>query len=175
MAINSGYKTIEDINKETSDSKDFKFQSRCVKEVNEKEIYVFVIGETARYSNFSINRYDRNTSPLLSKTMGLNSFLDVYSEANLTLTSLPILLSRSTAKNFNVYLKEKTVVDAFKEAGFSTYWIANQSLGTPLIHRIVQNTTDHYFATKDFDSVDNFDENLWNYLDSILAKKEKKQ
>lgn len=175
MSINGGIRTYHEINKPSADIDKFRFSAKKRTQINEKEVYVLVIGETARYSNFSVNNYNRETSPLLSKITNLVSFSDVYSEANETQTSLPILLTRATAEHFNVFKKEKSVVDAFKEAGFSTYWIANQSFGNPFIQRIVKNTKGHFFAVKDYDSLENYDEMLWVYLDKILAKNEKKQ
>jgi len=175
LSINGGIKMFHIINQTSADVEQFSFGAKQVAKTNEKEIYVLIIGETARYANFSINNYSRITSPLLSKTSSLVSFNDVYSEANETRTSLPILLTRATAQNFKVFTKEKSIVDAFNEVGFSTYWIANQSVGNYFIQRVVKKTKEHFFVTKESDSSDNLDEKLWIYLDKILAKNEKKQ
>ena len=74
----------------------FLFHSTPKFQTDEKEIYVFVIGETARYTNFSINGYARETTPLLAKTDNILSFSDVFTQANLTFISLRMLLTRST-------------------------------------------------------------------------------
>lgn len=174
-ALYSGFSTYYGLRTVNDATAHFKFGAKQEKETPNREIYVFVIGETARYANFGINGYKRETTPLLSKTSNLISFSDVYSEANSTEMSLPILLTRSTANNFNLYQSQKSVVDAFKEAGFNTYWIANQSSGNYLIQRIVRNATSSYFAPIDFDDADNFDEKLWKNLDEVLNKNEKKQ
>lgn len=175
LAIDGGIKMFHTINQTSADVEHFSFGAKQVVKTNEKEIHVLIIGETARYANFSINNYARITSPLLSKTSSLVSFNDVYSEANETQTALPILLTRATAQNFKVFTKEKSIIDAFDEAGFSTYWIANQSVGNDFIQRIIKKTKEHFFVTKESDSSENLDENLWTYLDKILAKNEKKQ
>ena len=175
LAMNSGVKMFRDINQTSADIEHFSFGAKQVVNTSEKEIYVLVIGETARYANFSINNYNRQTSPLLSRTSNLVSFNDVYSEANETRTALPILLTRATAQNFKIFTKEKSIIDAFDEAGFSTYWIANQSAGNDFIQRVVKKTKEHFFVTKESDSSENLDENLWLYLDKILAKNEQKQ
>lgn len=174
-SINEGIKQHQTIKKTSADVEHFSFGAKQIVRTNEKEIYVLVIGETARYANFSINNYTRITSPLLSKITNLVSFSDVYSEANETRTSLPILLTRATAENFKLFTKEKSIIDAFDEAGFSTYWIANQSVGDTFIQRVVKKTRQCFFVAKKNNSSDNFDEKLWVYLDKILAKKEKKQ
>jgi glucan phosphoethanolaminetransferase (alkaline phosphatase superfamily) len=38
------------------------------------------------------------------------------------------MITRATANDFNVSLKEKSLVTLFKEAGFSTHWICNQEI-----------------------------------------------
>ena len=57
---------------------------------------VLVLGETARYSNFGVNGYQRETTPRLSGVENLVSFDSIYSIANLTVVSIPLMLSRAT-------------------------------------------------------------------------------
>lgn len=154
--------------------KDFKFDAVKEDHLSEKEVYVFVIGETGRYSSYSLNGYGRKTSPLLSKTDHLISYTDFFSEANITSSSIPIILTRATARDYDRSYEEKSFVDAFQEAGFKTYWIANQSAGSNFIRRISKDADGEYFTTTDFDANDNYDEKLWNFLDKVLAKKEEK-
>lgn len=92
------------------------------------ETYVVVIGESARYANFGIDGYYRQTTPLLSKMSRLMVFKDFYSTANCTLFSLPLMLTRFGADDFDKVYSEKSLVSAFKESGFSTFWISNQGL-----------------------------------------------
>ncbi|MDR2853980.1 MAG: phosphoethanolamine transferase [Prevotellaceae bacterium] len=163
-----------EIRRGQTDLQNFVFDARKKEQIKGKEIYVFVIGETGRYSSYSVNGYARSTSPLLEKIDGLVSFSDFYSEANLTSMSLPFILTRATALEYDRYLHEKSFVDAFKEAGFKTYWIANQSAGNSFIKRISKDADGEYFTTKDFDQTDNFDQNLWVYLDKVLEKNDEK-
>lgn len=175
LALKYGLESRSEMNQLSADLQNFSFGAEQKIKTNEKEIYILIIGESARYSNFSINKYERETSPELAKTKNLITFSNVYSEANLTGRSLPILLTRATAQNFYVWKKEKSVVDAFKEAGFSTYWIANQSSDDPFVKQISRRTNGEFFTLKDLDAVDNYDAGLWNYLDKVLSKKENKQ
>ncbi|MFV0471833.1 MAG: phosphoethanolamine transferase [Paludibacteraceae bacterium] len=175
LALYNGFSTYANLQDIGSEVENFRFNAQKEKEIDKREVYVFVLGETARYANFGINGYHRETTPLLRKTDNLISFSNVLTEANSTGFSLPILLTRSNALNFNLFKKEKSVTDAFKEAGFQTYWIANQSFGDAHIQRTVQNVTMSYFTPVDFDDASNFDENLWKYLDAVLSKNEKKQ
>jgi glucan phosphoethanolaminetransferase (alkaline phosphatase superfamily) len=154
--------------------KDFIFHAEKENPVAGKEVYVFVIGETGRYSSYSLNGYGRETSPLLSQTAHLISYTDFLSEANITASSLALILTRATARDYNRSYEEKSFVDAFREAGFKTYWIANQSAGNNFVRRIAEDTDGDYFTTTDFDAAGNYDEKLWVFLDKILAANDEK-
>lgn len=154
--------------------KAFKFNAVKTDSVNEREVYVFVIGETGRYSSYSINGYHRNTSPMLAKTKNLISYTDFHSEANITSSSLPLILTRATAGDYERSYAEKSFVDAFKEAGFKTYWIADQSANNKFIRRISGDADDEYFCVTSLTDINKFDEQLWPYLDEVLAKNDPK-
>jgi glucan phosphoethanolaminetransferase (alkaline phosphatase superfamily) len=111
---------------------------------------------------------------MLSKTKNLISYSDLLSEANITSSSLPIILTRASAKEYNRAFVEKSFVDAFKEAGFKTYWIANQSANNSFIRRISKDTDEEFFLTTDFDADSNYDEKLWDFLTEVLKREEQK-
>lgn len=175
FAIQNALEINHEVNQTDKKLKDFCFGAKSTNDPNQKEVYLLIIGETARYSNFSINGYYRNTNPKLSKLTNLVSFHNVLSEASNTQIALPTILTRSSALDYERYKNEKSVVEAFKEAGFSTYWICNQSAGNPFIKRIYNQCDEYYITTKEYDSVDNYDENLYPFLDSVLSKNEQKQ
>jgi len=168
------YTTKRDIRNGREKIQSFYFHAQKEKPVNEREIYVFVIGETGRYDSYSINGYRRETSPLLAKTKNLISYSDLFSEANITSSSLSIILTRATARDYNRAFVEKSFVDAFKEAGFKTYWIANQSASNSFIRRISKDADDEFFMPIDFESDNNYDEKLWKFLSEVLKKEDKK-
>jgi glucan phosphoethanolaminetransferase (alkaline phosphatase superfamily) len=167
------YNTKKEIKEGCEKIKQFSFDAQKTDKLNEKEVYVFVIGETGRYSSYSVNGYERETSPLLSKISNLISYSDFFSEANITSSCVSIMLTRATATDYNKSFVEKSFVDAFKEAGFKTYWIANQSASNKFIRRISKDTDGEYFAVTDIYE-DNYDENLWRFLDEVLKKDEEK-
>jgi len=154
--------------------KNFYFHAQKEKPIEEREVYVFVIGETGRYDSYSLNGYQRETSPLLAKTKNLISCSEMLSEANITATSLSVILTRASARDYNRAFVEKSFVDAFKEAGFKTCWIANQSASNSFIRRISKDTDDEFFMTIDFDADNNYDEKLWNFMSEVLKKEDKK-
>ena len=152
----------------------FSFRAKQSTHPADREIYIVIIGESARYENFSINGYARETSPLLEKKSGLLSFHNVYAASNATEYALPLLLSRATPLNYEDAYKETTFVDAFKECGFYTAWIANQASYYPYIKRIAGIVDRAYFSFNDFDAPANYDGLLLAHIDSVLDKNERK-
>lgn len=114
-------------------SRDFTFNAESKRASNEPEVYVLVIGETARAANLGIYGYERNTTPLMEKLRGLVVFNDVFTQSNTTHKSVPMLLSAVSADNFNDIYKQKSVITAFKEAGYSTAYFSNQRRNHSLI------------------------------------------
>lgn len=87
---------------------------------------LLVIGETARAANFGILGYGRNTTPKLSKIQGLVSFPKAYTESNTTHKSVPMLLSAVSSVDFDSLYRQRSVITAFREAGFRTAFFSNQ-------------------------------------------------
>jgi len=112
---------------------DFSFGARQKEVSKDRETLVLIIGESARYESWGINGYTRDTSPRIEGIAGLLSFADVCSPATLTSPSVPIMLTRATAGDLTPIQEERSVVSAFREAGFGTYWISNQATFSGLI------------------------------------------
>ncbi len=107
------------------------------------ELYILFIGESSRYDHWGINGYERNTSPRLSSIPNLVSYSSVYSQANLTMHSVPLLLTRATAATADIQNKEKGLSDAFAEAGYTTAFITRNET-TSFINRIMEDCNYHY-------------------------------
>lgn len=114
-----------DIRRSQGRLKNFSF-GLSPKEDEEEEISVLVIGETARWKNFGLNGYQRNTTPHLSQQKNLVSYSHLVTQANLTNNSLPIILSRANAIHSDIAYHEKSVCEAFAEVGYHTAWISDQ-------------------------------------------------
>lgn len=112
--------------KETSSG--FLYHATKDKKTNEREIYVLVIGETGRAMEWSLYGYERETTPLLQRLDGIIHFTDVVTQSNNTHKSVPIILSGASAENYERIYTEKSIMSAFKEAGFRTMVVANQKL-----------------------------------------------
>lgn len=114
-------------------SRDFTFHAHKEQKSSQREIYVLVIGEASRADNWSLFGYERQTTPRLAKREGLVPFNNVLTQCNATHKSVPIILSPVSAKNFNDIYSEKSLITAFKEAGFRTLFISNQVPNRSLI------------------------------------------
>lgn len=90
-------------------------------------VVVLVIGESGRYDRWGLNGYARDTTPLLRKEKNAISFSNVVSPVSATRLSLPIILTRKGTLNaFRTGFREKSLISAFREAGFRTFWLSNQ-------------------------------------------------
>ncbi|HTO15529.1 MAG TPA: phosphoethanolamine transferase [Edaphocola sp.] len=155
------YENQKSVSKLEQNLVNFDFQAISTNPIDQEEIYVLVLGETARFESFHINGYHRETTPYLDTTSNLLSFQNVYTQANLTSMSIPQIITRSSPLDFKKQFFEKTIADAFKQAGFYTAWFANQSSENPIIKRM-QDKID-YFKTN------NSDINLIGYLDEAIV------
>ena len=152
-------------------SRDFKFDARSEHDAEAPEVYVMVVGETARAHNFSLYGYPRNTNPLLSKTPGIIAFPDAMTQSNTTHKSVPMLLSAASAEDFERLFHEKGILAAFKEAGFHTVFISNQQPNHSFIDFLGEQADEHYFLKKEDASKGNhYDEDLLKKLDEILPE-----
>ena len=152
-------------------SRDFKFDARSEHSATAPEVYVMVVGETARAHNFSLYGYPRNTNPLLAKTPGIKAFPNVTTQSNTTHKSVPMLLSAASAEDFERLFHEKGILAAFKEAGFHTVFISNQLPNHSFIDFLGEQADEHYFLKKE-DALqgNHYDEDLLQKLDEILPK-----
>lgn len=124
-------------------SEGFKFDSkRGLEDIKERQIYVFILGETSRAENFSLFGYHKETNPNLKKVKNLITVQDFVTESNTTHKIVPLILSSINASNFDDIYYRKSILTAFKEAGFKTYFISNQKPN--------KSFTDYYAQEADF-------------------------
>jgi len=103
----------------------FQFQASQVNPPGLRQIYILIIGESSRAVQWGINGYYRNTSPKLLKRTNLVSFSNTVAGGYVTEYAVPQIISEATPDNFQLQNREKSIVSAFKEAGFKTYWMSN--------------------------------------------------
>ena len=93
-----------------------------------KNLFVFVVGETARAANFSLNGYNRKTNaPLAPFTQDLLSYQKVYSCGTSTAISLPCIFSADNRKKFDKSESSYTenLLDVAQRAGYKVLWRGN--------------------------------------------------
>ncbi len=130
-------------------SRDFTFNASAAHDENSREVYVLVIGETARACNFGLYGYERNTTPLLDKMEGVVTFTDVLTQSNTTHKSVPMLLSAASAEDYDCLYRQKGIITAFKEAGFHTAFFSNQLPNHSFIDFLGMEADDWKFIKKD--------------------------
>lgn len=149
----------------------FKFGSTASHNTDEREIYVLVIGETARAINFGLYGYDRNTTPLLQKTDGVIVFADVLTQSNVTHKSVPMLLSAASATDYERLYREKGIIAAYREAGFHTVFISNQKPNHSFIDKLGMEADEWMFIKEKADkNADTTDENMLKVVEKVLAE-----
>lgn len=109
-------------------------QSRAEYKVTEKspatepKVFVIVIGESLSKHHMSLYGYPRETNPWLKAQQNeLLVFDNVVSGNVTTNTSLPMVLTFADNKHPDDYFTKPSIVDLFKSAGFTTYWITAQT------------------------------------------------
>lgn len=115
------------INSAFAKHQQFTFDASSSVALKDKQVIVLVIGETSRRANWQLNGYMRATNPLLNTQKNVINFTDMLSVSAATRSSIPMLLTRKPATHVYSYdFAEKSIISAFKEAGFATYWLSTQ-------------------------------------------------
>lgn len=169
-------------------SANFRFEAQATHPEDSCEVYVMVIGETARAMNFSLYGYQRDTNPRLCTTTGLVTFSDVTTQSNTTHKSVPMLLSQASATDFERLFHEKGILQAYREAGFHTVFLSNQRpnhsfidfLGEQADQWLFLKTGDANQAGRELAGATSKDGNYYDadllpILDKILNQKRKKE
>lgn len=113
-------------------------------------LYVLVIGEAARYDNFSLNGvYERETTPLLHHQPNLVSYSHSYAEANATDLSVPLMITRASAEDAMRAYREKTVLGAYQEAGYKTAWLSAESSPIQYLQHVLPTTDTAWIAPEE--------------------------
>ncbi len=108
-------------------SSKFKYNAFSTRAPELKEIYVMIIGETSRAYNWEIYGYPKNTNPYLASDTSWIVYRDMLTQSNTTHKVVPIFLSPASAENYGIVYECKSIITAFKEAGFKTAFFSNQS------------------------------------------------
>lgn len=160
-------------NRYAETSRDFRFGAVSQRADSVREVYVMVIGETSRALDWQLYGYPRETNPCLARTEGLVVFRDMLTQANATHKSVPIMLSAASAENYDVLYTHKSLLTAFKEAGFRTAFFSNQLPNRSFIDHFGAEADTTVFLKADAmaksEEYNPYDEVLLASVDSLLA------
>ncbi len=95
---------------------------------SERELIIFVVGETARADRFSLNGYKRETNPLLKKEEVI-SFTNYWACGTSTAVSVPCMFSIYNESEYNDAKAQGTenLLDVLRHAGVNVLWLDNNS------------------------------------------------
>lgn len=151
-----------------SNTASFTFDARSTREADSAEVYVLVVGETARY--------DYMAEGDVAKRSDVVNFEKAFTQSNTTHKSVPMLLSPADAHTFNQLPHIKGLLAAFHEAGFHTAFVSNQKRNHSYIDLLAAqadttiyindtNPTEGYF----------YDGDMLPYVSKLLQKPFRKQ
>ena len=158
-------------------SKNFTFSARASHPEDRREIYIMVVGETSRAMNWSLYDYNRETNPELANMEGITAFCHALTESNTTHKSVPMLLSSVSASNFDSIYYQKSIITAFKEAGFQTAFFSNQRYNHSFIDFFGMEADTYDFIKEDSDDskYNPSDDELLKLVEQELRKGNQKQ
>ena len=152
-------------------SRNFTFKAHSEHPESQREIYLFVIGETSRAHNWGLYGYERNTTPLLQQQDGLVAFTDVLTQSNTTHKSVPMLMSLACAENYNQIYETKGIITAFRDAGFYTAYFSNQDYNNSFIDIFGREADEELFLKyADVPDEEKKDTKLADMVDDLIAK-----
>lgn len=132
-------------------------------------LLVLVVGETARSENFSLNGYERPTTPELAK-QNVVSQLQAWSCGTNTAVSLPCMFSHLGQADFDGRpANYETLVDVLHRAGLAVLWIDNQSGCKGACDRIPNVSTSSLAVPGLCDNGECLDEIMLRDLDQRIA------
>lgn len=153
--------------------------SQSATRLDDHEVFLLVIGETGRPDRWQINGYERPTNPRLSSLPGIVSFSNATTSWAWTRMSVPIIVSRKPPQARSSFFPERSIVSAFREAGFWTAWYSmHGALGfheSPVSLYANESDDTRYINPAGYRSPGAYDGALLTALDDALRRPERKK
>jgi glucan phosphoethanolaminetransferase (alkaline phosphatase superfamily) len=159
----------------------FRYNARQTDIPAKRQIYVFVIGETARADHFPLNGATRGQLSFLSGVENVIPLTNIVSQWTYTTLAVPAMLVPALPRSNGRREHAKSLVSAFREAGFKTYWISNQQaigVGETAISHIAREADEAVFLNLSMRVMRRqglYDEHLLAPMETFLRRKEPKQ
>lgn len=126
--------------------------AKMVQSGAKKRLFVFVVGETARAANFSLNGYSHDTNPLLRAQDNIVNLENFYSCGTATALSLPCMFSKFTRSEYSEDKKYfENLVDVINKSGVRVIWRDNNSGRSKGVADRIKDVK--YFGGEKFDEV----------------------
>lgn len=149
-------------------SANFEFNAQRNDTIAQREIYVIVVGETGRAENWQLYGYKRETTPHLMQDTNVVCYRDAITQSNTTHKSVPIILSAASAEDYNLLFHQKSIITAFREVGFSTVFLSNQSANRTFTDFFGNEADVHEYYRFFGDPVNNYDEVIVNRMKQCI-------
>lgn len=144
----------------------------------QKQTYVFIIGESLTRNHMSIYGYHRDTTPELNRYNNeLVVFDNVISSHTQTQPSLRLALTQANENNKKSVSNALSIVDIANKAGFKTWWISNQQPLRSTISSIANMADNTHFISNDYHGVTvrRFDGYMLPYIREAISDKAPKK
>lgn len=127
---------------------------------------VLIVGESSRPQSWSLFGYPRKTTPKLDRRIDIIPLRDLLTTAPHTSVAVPSMLSLGTIKSWDSIAASKSIVSAFKQSGFETYWASTQEADGwgGLVPIIAQEANHRRYFDRSHDQV------LVDYLATVLKE-----
>ncbi len=141
------------------------------KKGDKNNLVILVLGETARQMNFSLNGYQRETTPL-TRTKDVISFKNVYSCGTATATSVPCLFSHlgRQAYSDSKAKGQEGLLDVLSHAGIEVLWRDNNSGCKGTCDRVQQERMSHLTVPDLCNATECYDEILLYKLQDYIEQ-----
>ncbi|MDP5213886.1 phosphoethanolamine--lipid A transferase [Pseudoalteromonas tunicata] len=136
-----------------------------------KQVFVLVVGETARAESFSSNGYERSTNRY-TEPLNMTAYQHVSSCGTATAVSVPCMFSVLNREDFDnkTAANEQNVLDIIQQAGVEVIWIDNNSGCKGVCERVQHEKIDHTQHNDMCDGEYCFDEALISVLRNKINK-----
>jgi len=152
----------------------FRFHAYRLRKVEQRQVYVLVIGESSRRDHWQLFGYPRTTNPELAKLPSLVPITNMLTSWPISIMAIPLLLTRKPITDTQMPWKEASILRAMQEAGFDTWWISNQlpmgKFDSPVSTYALEANHTIYLNQASLDSAGSYDDVLLQPLRDVLQK-----
>ena len=129
------------------------------KDTNRKNLFIMIVGETARAYSFSLSGYTRNTNEPLNKyRQDMIVYDKMYSCGTSTAVSVPCIFSPYPRKQFTQKLTSysENILDVFEKSGYDVIWKDANSGCKGVCNRVKTQIYCEYGSCMDIEMHQNF-------------------